>query len=245
MMRLFLKSLQKIFSLKGAIGLLMAFLLIGCSDSDNSTPPPPPPPPAVTYTFQLEITNLTNAQPLSPVAFVMHSEELLWEIGQTASTSLEDLAESGANQAVRDLSFVMAEVTGDSPIGPGTTATVSLTFEQNPEDKMISVATMLVNTNDAFTGITGANIGGMAAGDSQTFIVGAYDAGTEANSEMAGTIPGPADMGEGTNVARDDVDIVTRHSGVVSVDDGLTTSVLTEAHRFDNPVARITLTRMQ
>jgi len=35
------------------------------------------------------------------------------------------------------------------------------------------------------------------------------------------------------------------HAGVISVDDGLTTSALNESHRFDNPVVRITITRTQ
>jgi len=73
----------------------------------------------------------------------------------------------------------------------------------------------------------------------------AYDAGTEANSETAATIPGPAAGGEGYNSTRDDRDTVGGHPGVISADDGLTGSALDASHRFDNPVARITITRLE
>ena len=49
-----------------------------------------------------------------------------------------------------------------------------------------------------------------------------WDSGTEANSETAATIPGPAGGGEGFNATRDDSDTVSFHSGVISQDDGLT-----------------------
>ncbi len=54
-----------------------------------------------------------------------------------------------------------------------------------------------------------------------------------------GTIPEPADSSTGFDALRDDVDFVTYHSGVVSADDGLSSSVLTQAHRFDNPAVKL------
>ncbi len=65
---------------------------------------------------------------------------------------------------------------------------------------------MLVNTNDAFTGMTAINISDLAIGDNITMLAVAYDAGTEGNSEVAETIPGSAGGGEGFNAARNDVD---------------------------------------
>ena len=108
----------------------------------------------------------------------------------------------------------------------------------------ISIATMLVNTNDAFTSLNTA-VDTMAVGDVLTFNSVAYDAGTEADTEMATNIPGPAGGGTGFDAARNDqADRVVMHSGIVSQDDGLTTSDLTEQHRFDNPVARISIERI-
>jgi hypothetical protein len=88
-------------------------------------------------------------------------------------------------------------------------------------------------------------LSGLSVGDTWSAYTSVYDAGTESNSEAQGTIPGPADGGTGFEAERDDVDFVGMHSGVVSMDDGLATSVLTQAHRFDNPAAYIVITRME
>lgn len=226
-------------------GLMSVLLLSGCStDSDNEVITLPPIATTV-YKFELEVTNLTNAQPLSPVAFVVQPDGKLWQIGSMASDALELLAESGNNQDILALSDVYSSASSDGAIPPGATKTIELSFEQIIEGRKLSAVTMLVNTNDAFTGFTGFTASKLMVGESQTLIMGAYDSGTEANSEMMGTIPGPADMGEGFNSARDDVNFVSSHTGVVTQDDGLSSSVLTEAHRFDNPVAKMILTRIQ
>jgi hypothetical protein len=109
----------------------------------------------------------------------------------------------------------------------------------------LSLATMLVNTNDAYVGINSANIENLEVGDSRILFANAFDAGTEANSEALADIPGPAAGGEGFNAARDDKDIITGHPGVVTSDDGLLTSALDESHRWDNPVAKITVMRFE
>jgi hypothetical protein len=106
-----------------------------------------------------------------------------------------------------------------------------------------TAATMLVNTNDAFSGLTGIDISTMAVDDKKSWRLNVYDAGTELNSEAMGTVPGPADGGTGFDASCDDVDFVGYHSGVVSQDDGLSSSVLTQAHRFDNPAVKLTITR--
>ena len=103
---------------------------------------------------------------------------------------------------------------------------------------------MLVNTNDAFAGKGGIDLNALALGEQVTMNLPVYDAGTEGNNELAGTIPGPADGGEGFNAARDDVNVVSRHSGVVTNIDGYADSVLDESHRFDTPVARLTVRRV-
>ena len=104
---------------------------------------------------------------------------------------------------------------------------------------------MLVNTNDAFTGVNAGPIGDLEVGESKTFLSQPWDAGTEGNIETAATIPGPAGGGEGYNMARDDQDFIAVHLWVVTEDDGLVTSVLDESHRFLGPVARFVLTRTQ
>ena len=110
----------------------------------------------------------------------------------------------------------------------------------------LSFATMLVNTNDAFTSLNAKSLAGLKVGETMMIHTVAYDAGTELNTEMQGTIPGPADGGEGYNAERNDMqDMVTMHPGVVSKDDGLAGSVLNESHRFLNPVTMVKITRLE
>ena len=243
-----MKRFPKLIKL-GVVTSMFA-LLAACSDNDNDlpTPPTPPTPPApapVVYSYEVTVTNLTNTQPLSPVAVVLHNEGNLFNLGETASEALEVMAEGGDNSGLLEASVALSAGSTEDPVMPGASATIEVMVEDTMP-MHISLATMLVNTNDAFTGVNARSIADLEVGESISLVTSSYDAGTEANSEMMGTIPGPADGGEGYNAERDDrQDVVTMHSGVVSVDDGLSTSVLTQAHKFDNPTMRVVITRSQ
>ncbi|WP_462166077.1 spondin domain-containing protein [Pseudoalteromonas sp. GB43] len=230
---------------KSLIILALSAGLAACGDSDNNeVEVTDPVMPVMSYEFTVQVTNLTNAQPLSPIAAIAHSEGMLWQIGEPASAALELMAEGGDNSELLATDFAMASSSAESPLPPGEQVTLMLSTEQLDSLK-ISLATMLVNTNDAFTGLNAIDVSSLAVNESLSRTSFAYDAGTEANSEALGTIPGPADSGEGYNEMRDDINRVAMHPGVVSQDDGLTNSVLTSQHKFDNPVARITITRTQ
>tara|TARA_Y100000034_G_C6901035_1_gene416751 strand:- start:79 stop:783 length:705 start_codon:yes stop_codon:yes gene_type:complete len=230
---------------KSLIILALSAGLAACGDSDNNeVEVTDPVMPVMSYEFTVQVTNLTNAQPLSPIAAIAHSEGMLWQIGEPASAALELMAEGGDNSELLVTDFAMASSSAESPLPPGEQVTLMLSTEQLDSLK-ISLATMLVNTNDAFTGLNAIDVSSLAVNESLSRTSFAYDAGTEANSEALGTIPGPADSGEGYNEMRDDINRVAMHPGVVSQDDGLTNSVLTSQHKFDNPVARITITRTQ
>ncbi|NMP30197.1 hypothetical protein HII17_01370 [Thalassotalea sp. M1531] len=222
-------------------------LLAGCpfdDDDDNDTDViemPMPEPPAE-YSYQIEVTNLTNGQPMSPVAVVLHGDEQLWQVGMSSTNALEILAEGGDNSSFTSQEQVLAAASGDDILMPGNSTTISITTTDEMANH-ISIATMLVNTNDAFSGLTGLDLSSMAVDSSFSRNIGTYDAGTEANTEASGTIPGPADGGTGYSDVRDDIDVVAMHAGVVTADDGLSSSVLNQAHRFDNPTIRLTITR--
>jgi hypothetical protein len=222
----------------------LALTLMACGSDDDEPVPTPTPPAPVNVSYEVTVTNLTNAQPLSPVAVVLHQEGNLFMIGEAASVELETMAEGGDNSALLALSVVEASASGAAPIGPGASETISVTIE-DVTDAKLSVATMLVNTNDAFSGLNALDLGQLAVGDSWSSRMRAYDSGTEANSEAAGTIPGPADSGTGFDAERDDVDFVAAHPGVVTSSDNLPTSVLNSQHKFDNPVMSITVTRTE
>jgi hypothetical protein len=203
---------------------------------------PAPVPDPVDVSYEITIINLTNSQPLSPVAVVLHPSGNLWSVGDVPSVELEMMAEGGDNSGL--LALGMAGTSGAGAIGPGGNETISVTV-QDVTDAKLTVATMLVNTNDAFSGLNAWDLSQLAVGDSWTTTAGVYDAGSEVNSEAAGTMPGPADGGEGFNAMRSDTGYVAMHPGVVSVDDGLSSSVLSVEHRFDNPAIRIMVTRTE
>ena len=233
-----------------AIGWVAITVTAGSSSDDGDGTVMEPPPPAMA-TFEVTIANLTNGQPLSPVAVIAHqSGSSVFSVGTAATAGLEELAEGGDNstliaEADAD-AMVLMSASGAAPIGPAGSETISFEVLQSEMPNLsISAVSMLVNTNDAITAIKGVSVGDMMAGDNASWRTVAYDAGTEANTESAADIPGPAGGGEGFNAARDDIaDRVAMHSGVVSQDDGNAVSVLTGQHRFDNPVAEIRIERI-
>lgn len=227
--------------------LASLLLIAGCNDSDSSSKMGDdvmPAPAPVTFSYQVTVTNLTYAQPMSPIAVVLHDEGSFWAIGEPASSALENIAESGDNSMILANSNALVSQSGTGMLMPGMSETIELSFDDN-QPELVSVVTMLVNTNDAFTGINAMSIADLRVGESISVTTGSYDAGTEKNSETMSTIPGPASggSGEGYNEMRDDLDKVAMHSGVVTVDDGLSNSVLTQAHKFDNPTLRIVINR--
>ncbi len=235
-----------------AVYMASFLALAGCDHNDSSSNNeddmmvPAPAPMPVTYSFQVTVSNLTYAQPMSPIAVILHDEGQFWAIGESASSALEVLAESGDNSALLADSLVLMGQSGEGLIMPGMSETIEVSFDDNfPE--YLSVATMLVNTNDAFTGINAMALTSLMVGESISLTTSSYDAGTEKNSELMSAIPGPASggSGEGYNEARDDYDKIAMHAGVVSVDDGLSTSVLTQAHKFDNPTLHISISRTE
>jgi hypothetical protein len=215
--------------------------------------------------YSVSVTNLTHGQPMAPTAIVVHEPGYyLFASGQPSSLGLENLAEGGSpamliSEAQDAVQFL--DATNSAGInGPGgTTADVTVFIpELDIDNVQLSVATMLVDTNDAFAGFAGKDISNMAVGDTMVFMAPVWDAGTEANTETAATMPGPAasaagggGAAAGFDAARDDlVDAVRIHAGVVTSAnandpsmEGLSTSVLNQSDRFDNPSARVTITR--
>lgn len=216
-----------------------ALLFSGCGDGD--TPPPvgekPTPKPDIKKSFSVTLINLTAGQPFSPLAVVASSEHSpLFEGAATASVALEKLAEGGDNADILALSRYSAS--GDGIIAPG--AKSSVTLETKNVD-YLNIASMLVATNDTFLAQQNIAIGALEVGESYRSEVRAYDAGTEANSESAATVPGVG--GEGFNATRDDVNFITTSSGVLTQADGLNGSALNATHKFDNPTGFVIVTR--
>ena len=224
---------MKMISHKMLMTSVMIVALAACSDNDNDTGP-------ITKSYHITITNLTHAQPLSPPIALLHDEAFnLWSIGEGATLALEMMAEGGDGSALLAFASANPQYQAMAALPPGGSSEFTLSTSQSSLNRL-SLAGMLVNTNDAFSGLNSIELDALQPSQSVVFYSNVYDAGTEFNSELAGTIPGPADGGTGFDAIRDDVtSVVTLHGGIVSVDDGFSASTLSGADRFDNSALRI------
>jgi len=210
----------------------------GSDDASNSA--------FVQKRYKVSFNNLTYKQPMSPPAVVLHSEGYrLYQTTHAVSVSLEKLAEGGDNSdVISDALLDNRVISAKSAEGVVVPSGIKEIEISGMNGVCISIAAMLVNTNDAFVGASCIKINTLASGEKLTHTLFVYDAGTEENSERAITIPGPASGGEGFNAQRNDRNFVSVHAGVVSADDGLIDSVLSYDHRWDNPAASLTIERL-
>ncbi|MGB3726390.1 MAG: spondin domain-containing protein [Glaciecola sp.] len=215
--------------------------------------------------YTIEVTNITHGQPMAPSAIILHEPGFNGFVaGEAASLGIETLAEGGSpdmliSEAQDATQFLDATTTaGINPPGETTALTTFLVPELDIDNVRITVASMLVDTNDAFIGVDAHDISNMTVGQQMTVFALIWDAGTEANLETSSTMPGPAateagggGAGAGFDAARDDlIDAVRIHAGVVTSAnasdasrEGLSTSVLDQSDRFDSVGAKVVITR--
>ncbi len=147
------------------------------------------PKPAIA---KITVVNLTKGQILTPAVFVSHSAEAppLFVPGQAASQELATLAEQGYTAGLVNRynaeAGVLSVTTLARFVRPGTAATVNVNFDA--EHALISSASMLEMTNDGFVSLRGAEV---PCEGVRTLYLGAWDAGSEANSELCREIPAP------------------------------------------------------
>ena len=204
----------------------------------------------VSQMFEITLTNLTmgeagmGGQILSPPIFAAHLAGVnIAPVGEAASPALIALAENGdtsglaAIAAAANASIAMA----DSVVPPGGSVTVTVTADM--VNASLSVAAMLVSTNDAFIAATDVALfdaAGMPVSTSLELM--AYDAGSEENTEMASDIPGPLGLDaavdpEGSNErVPTEGGVVAAHEGIQGVGD------VGEAFAWSEPTAMLTIT---
>ncbi len=170
------------------------------------------------------------------------------------------IAEDGNNQPLLELLDGDRKVAGvvESPAGPlvpeGTPG--SATFSDSvvleitgpPGANHLSLAAMLICTNDGFTGVDALRLPD-AVGDSVTVHTSGYDAGTEINTEDLADIVPPCqgligvssdDPGTGmTDPALAQGGVITHHPGIVRRAD-----LVPGVHGWTDPVAEVTVERI-
>lgn len=209
-------------------------------------------------TYKVTIENLTPGQPFSPPVVATHRSKLqMFRVGETASPELEAIAEDGNQIPMFDLFNDAKRVTEAVDIGRPLTPsgqvvgdfTDAVTFDiESGEDDRLSMATMLICTNDGFTGLDRIHLPSKGA------IIrwpNGYDAGTEDNTELsqhivdACTALGPVALSgdpNGNENALVDTDPhmpIQHHRNIAGVGD-----LLTGVHTWSDPTAKVTITRI-
>ncbi|MFT5893138.1 MAG: hypothetical protein ACI8VW_000003 [bacterium] len=217
---------------------------------------------AIAADYQVTVTNLTSGIFFTPLIASTHAPAVsMFTSGSPASSELQALAEGGnIGPMAALLESVGASVaTGDGLLAPGATATFMLSNSGSRDNTVLSVAGMLLPTNDGFVGLNSVHLPMASGPASMTWNANGYDAGTEANDELVGSgAPGeagfpapPPIVASGTGVGGQGVP--TTVEGFVHIHrnvlgdleaDGGPSDINAAVHRWLNPVARITVTRM-
>lgn len=145
-------------------------------------------------TYEVTVTNATYNQRFTPLLLTTHRPTVsVFKAGAPASPQLRTLAEDGNTaplKAVLDgLPEVTATVAGDALLEPGQS--VSFRIQGNPWRDRLSLAAMLIPTNDGFVGLNSVALP-QPGGPAVRLTAPAYDAGTEVNDELCASIPGPS-----------------------------------------------------
>lgn len=190
---------------------------------------------------RISITNLSN-QTLAPIVVATHRPGVtpIFVPGKAASNELATLAETGSPQALEvmlrnDPSVLFAtHLAGTATvIPPGATVSGDFVFDYG--HTAVSVASMLVSTNDAFVAYSGAKIPTVGT---HTYLAHAWDAGSEANTEACTDLPGPP-CSEDSGNAR----VTEGAEGIVLIHRGIhgTGDVTPSRYDWRGPVAMITV----
>ncbi len=145
---------------------------------------------------EIAVTNITRGQIISPVLIASHTArfEPLFELGLPASEELVAVAEDAVLDPLRNALMGDPEVldvetlvgAGGTVILPGESA--SIVVATRGKFRFLSMAAMLVTTNDAFFALRGVRVPRHATSVHHS---SAYDAGSEVNNEDCDFIPGP------------------------------------------------------
>ncbi len=207
-------------------------------------------------TYDVTIENLTTGQPFSPGIAATHTKRVhVFRRGAAASEGIRAIAEDGNPLVAMDEltgadGFHDVVVTGPPPVGcigcggPPFPTSITFQIEAASNAKRLSLAVMLICTNDGFVGLDRVKL--PDGFKPRTFYAGTYDAGTEANDELFTSMvdpcggSGPLAVGpDGLNDRTATSDDIARHRGISGVGD-LDPSV----YGFEKRVAKITVQRM-
>ena len=189
--------------------------------------------------YEVTVTNITKGQTFTPILGAAHRAGIsLFVAGMPSSMALAELAEGGATGPLADLlaaspDLVSGMGSSGGLLGPGES--VTFTIDTSRRFKRLSLAAMLLPTNDTFVALNGVRL----PSQNEVFFAQAYDAGSEINDEKCDSIPGPLCGGAG--FGDDDGEGFVHHAAGISGIGDLGPS----AYDWRGAVARVYVKRVE
>lgn len=209
-------------------------------------------------TYKVTITNLTAGQPFTPPVLLTHTNRTgIFSVGDAASEEIQAIAENGNSApllaTLGDDVHVHQVVEGMAPLvpanDPGQTGfgnSVTFKITAHGKARFLSFASMLICTNDGFTGLDGISL----PNRKKTVYSVAYDARTESNTEDFADMVPPCqgligvssdDGGTGmTDMTLEEGGVIIPHVGIIGG-----TDLFPEVHGWSDPVAKIEIKRVR
>lgn len=206
----------------------------------------------------ITITNLTHGSYFTGFLVSAHDDMThIFEVTTTASANLQAMAEGGALSGLTADMGGVDDDTIEDPLmgllGPGLSLTTSIDTSSTLNTHL-SIVAMILPTNDAFVGLDALEL--PTTPGTYTYLLNAYDAGTEANDELingggaSGVLGIPVAPGGdggtgGTGVTTTETNTTIHiHRGVLGDSDptGGVSDLDSSIHRWLNPVAELILT---
>jgi hypothetical protein len=212
--------------------------------------------------YQVTIKNLTGGQPLTPPVVATHrGKNQLFRVGQPASVGVREIAENGNNAPLLALlaanpfgRISESKQAGEGPLVPAGKPGaaqfpdhVKFSIGADRGARRLSFVSMLVCTNDGFTGVNGLRLP-RRVGRSVVAHTAGYDAHTERNTEDLADIVPPCQgligvsSGEPGTATSDPAlaegGLIAHHEGIQGGSD-----LRPGVHGWTDPVARIRVER--
>ena len=202
--------------------------------------------------YSVEITNLTYKISFTPRIVIAHVPVPLFMAGDNLNDPEGGLLNGQVNNALKQISesgnlepmmsildqetiapFV-SYASGEGLLTSGQKQTVDLVGVEGLSK--ISLFAMMLPTNDGFIALNNKDL---PETGSVSYLINAYDAGTETNTEACVDIPGPLCGGDGLSPDDTGEGFVHIHRGIR----GLGSDIDAAMYDWKNPVAIVTITK--
>ena len=189
--------------------------------------------------YKVSVTNITKGISFTPFLAATHNRHVsLFTVGEAVTDEVSRVAEGGdisGLQAVLDGSHsVHSTASTEGLLMPGQS--VELMIDSNRRNRRLSLISMLLPTNDTLAAAQSVKL---PRHGKVSYLVNAYDAGTETNDEYCASIPGPYCGGAPFSPEDDGEGYAYPSPGIHGSAD-----LSTEAYQWDGPVVKVTIERM-